>query len=161
MNTPTNILPKFGGKQIKQIFCHSYHTTIETDVGIYAFGCNFFGELGNNSKQNSLFPIMIDEFLRWRTETDRIDIYIGEFEFIIPEVAQKCFLEIRIIFFFYGLAHLDNVRKKLRSVSPIEGNTFFFTIEPFTYLHLLIFFFCQSEFSFILFFSAIPSHFSL
>eukprot|EP00825_Cyclidium_porcatum_P007608 TRINITY_DN13816_c0_g1_i3.p1 TRINITY_DN13816_c0_g1~~TRINITY_DN13816_c0_g1_i3.p1 ORF type:complete len:335 (+),score=78.40 TRINITY_DN13816_c0_g1_i3:89-1093(+) len=62
--TPTKITKQFAGNKIKQIECLGYHTLVETNQGLYCFGSNQFGGLGNGNNKNQQNPILLNEFYK-------------------------------------------------------------------------------------------------
>ena len=49
---------------IKQIRCVGSRCLIETDKGLYGFGCNVNGGLGNGNKTNQYNPILLNAYFK-------------------------------------------------------------------------------------------------
>eukprot|EP00825_Cyclidium_porcatum_P032949 TRINITY_DN35073_c0_g1_i1.p1 TRINITY_DN35073_c0_g1~~TRINITY_DN35073_c0_g1_i1.p1 ORF type:complete len:348 (+),score=70.74 TRINITY_DN35073_c0_g1_i1:36-1079(+) len=51
------------GSEFQQVVCGNNHTLVLTNKGVYSFGSNQFGQLGNNSKEeNSNAPVNITKY---------------------------------------------------------------------------------------------------
>jgi alpha-tubulin suppressor-like RCC1 family protein len=51
------------GKNVADISCGGYHCLILTQCGqVFAFGKNYFGQIGNNCNTNQLTPIKLEQF---------------------------------------------------------------------------------------------------
>eukprot|EP00825_Cyclidium_porcatum_P040301 TRINITY_DN5072_c0_g1_i6.p1 TRINITY_DN5072_c0_g1~~TRINITY_DN5072_c0_g1_i6.p1 ORF type:complete len:391 (-),score=58.87 TRINITY_DN5072_c0_g1_i6:123-1295(-) len=61
---PNRITNQFHGEKIMQIRCLGHHNLIETDKGLYAFGQNNCGQLGNGNQINQPNPILINDFFK-------------------------------------------------------------------------------------------------